>query len=505
MATITQREKRPPFWRNTTFIKWAAQALVLAGVVGLAVIAVRQVAASLRALQLDFSFDFVNDAAGFPISEGITKQPETVFEALKTAAINMLRVTISGIIAATVLGVLIGIARLSRNWIVNKAATGYVEAIRNVPLLVQMVFWLAFVQLTFPELTLESGPFPGTLHISNKGVSVASLFPADGFWQWMAFLVVGGMVARFVYRRRLRVMEETGAEAYAITYALAAFALLAAVGWFAHPLMGFLGWVFGAISSFFDAIPVVLIQVVIAAAGLGAGAWWIKRFLDSLRTPAGLAKLTDDDIFRIGFAAVVGVLVALAAFALPGISRTLGDWGVRFFAFADGKFDWLGTGSPLRVSRPQVVQPGLFASIGDTGLTMTPAFFAVWVALTLYTASFIAEVVRGGILAVPRGQSEAGLAMGLRRSQLLRLVILPQAFRIILPPLGNQYLNLAKNSSLGIAVAFPEFVAVGRTVFNQTGRSVEVIIIWMGFYLTVSLVLSAIVNYYNRKLKLVER
>ncbi len=106
---------------------------------------------------------------------------------------------------------------------------------------------------------------------------------------------------------------------------------------------------------------------------------------------------------------------------------------------------------------------------------------------------------------MPKGQSEAGLAVGLKRSQLLRLVVLPQAFRIILPPLGNQYLNLAKNTSLGIAVAFPEFVSVGRTVFNQTGRSVEVIIIWMGFYLIVSLTISAVVNYYNRRLRLVER
>jgi general L-amino acid transport system permease protein len=138
-------------------------------------------------------------------------------------------------------------------------------------------------------------------------------------------------------------------------------------------------------------------------------------------------------------------------------------------------------------------------------MTMTPAFFGLWVGVTLFTAANIGEIVRGGVLAVPKGQTEAGLAMGLRRSQLLRLVVLPQALRIILPPIGNQYLNLAKNTSLGIAVAFPEVVAVMTTLANQSGQYLPVLLIWMGFYLTVSLTLSSIVNYYNRKLKLVER
>ena len=122
-----------------------------------------------------------------------------------------------------------------------------------------------------------------------------------------------------------------------------------------------------------------------------------------------------------------------------------------------------------------------------------------------YTAAFIAEIVRGGILAVSRGQTEAAQAVGLKRSQYLRLIILPQAFRIILPPLGNQYLNLAKNTSLGIAVAFADIVAVGVTVINQTGQSLPVVMVWMAFFLLLSLTISAIVNYYNRKMMLVER
>jgi general L-amino acid transport system permease protein len=125
--------------------------------------------------------------------------------------------------------------------------------------------------------------------------------------------------------------------------------------------------------------------------------------------------------------------------------------------------------------------------------------------VTVYTAAFIAEIVRGGILAVSKGQTEASMAVGMRRSQYLRLIILPQAFRIILPPLGNQYLNLAKNTSLGLAVAFADIVSVGTTIINQTGQSLPVVLVWMAFFLTMSLVISAIVNYYNRKMMLVER
>jgi general L-amino acid transport system permease protein len=151
------------------------------------------------------------------------------------------------------------------------------------------------------------------------------------------------------------------------------------------------------------------------------------------------------------------------------------------------------------------VQPGNFPNYGPSGLTMTTAFFAVFVGVTLYTAAFIAEVVRGGILAISKGQTEAGLALGLRRSQLLRFIVLPQAFRIILPPMGNQYLNLAKNTSLGIAVAYPEVVAVGQTLYNQTGATIPVVALWMLFYVSVSLLISGVVNWYNRRIQLVER
>jgi general L-amino acid transport system permease protein len=175
-------------------------------------------------------------------------------------------------------------------------------------------------------------------------------------------------------------------------------------------------------------------------------------------------------------------------------------------------FDWLGDsfandgGVPLVFQKPVVEIRGAgFAQYGITGMVMSIPFFSVWMGVTLYTAAFIAEIVRGGILAVSKGQTEAAQAVGLTRSQYLRLIILPQAFRVILPPVGNQYLNLFKNTSLGIGVAFADIVAVGFTLLNQTGQSLPIVLVWMAFFVTGSLSISAAVNYYNRKMSLVER
>jgi general L-amino acid transport system permease protein len=240
---------------------------------------------------------------------------------------------------------------------------------------------------------------------------------------------------------------------------------------------------------------------------VAAAIYRIRGLIESHRTPAGLGRFTDDDIFRIVFAGVGAAAMVALVVLWPGLSSWIGNGLTDMFAVLETKFEWLGTGRPLDAMRPTLVliNDGAITNYGPTGLSMTATFFPLFVGVTLYTAAFIAEIVRGGILAVDRGQTEAAEAVGLNRAQTLRRVVLPQAFRIILPPLGNQYLNLAKNTSLGIAVAFGELVTVGQTIYNQTGRTIQVIILWMIFYLTVSLILSAIVNYFNVRLKLVER
>jgi general L-amino acid transport system permease protein len=495
---------RPPLWRNVTVLKWTAQLVALAGVVGLGWFLAAQGAGNLDARGINVSWDFLSDPPGIAIREGIDTRPATGARALFVGIVNMLRITLAGIFAATILGTIVGIARLSKNWIVNKIATVYIETIRNIPLLVQIIFWGAVVT-TLPELTLETGPIQDWLYLSNKGVSFPWLFPAAGFYQWMVFIIVGIVLSVFVHRRLLDRKLKTGDETRPNLMAFFTVLAFAVVGWFINPIVGFLGPIFGGIASGIDSLPTIVLQLALAAVAVFAAGWWIKGFLDNLRTPAGLGKLTDDDYFRIISVGLAGLIGAIFFVVVPGVSDWLINAGRDFFNFLDSKFEFMGTGSPLRGARPNIEQAGNFPNYGTEGMTMTNLFFPVFVGVTIYTGAFIAEIVRAGILAVSTGQSEAGLAVGLRRGQLLRLVVLPQAFRIMLPPMGNQYLNLAKNTSLGIAVGYPELVAVGQTVYNQTGQTVPVVLLWMVFYLSVSLFISLIINYYNRKLQLVER
>lgn len=514
MEEPRQHQQRVPLWRNITFLKWAAQIVFLAGVLALFWILGREAASNLKDNGISVSFDFLADPPGIALGEGIDVRPATGARALYVGIVNMLRVTVAGIFAATILGIIVGVSRLSKNWIVNKVASAYIETVRNIPLLVQIIAWGVIITTIPGNLALDSGPFgcavaesgcEGWLIVSNKGVSFAWVFPSDGFWQWFAVLLIGVAVSIWVYRRRFRLKEERGDETYALTWGTLTVVAFAIVGWFIHPLMGFLGVLWGALSDMFGALPNWSMQSVLALLAVAASGLWIKRFLDQRRTPAGLAKLTDDDIFRLGSAAVAGLIGVFIFFSYTGIS----DWILNslrdFFSVAESKFEFGRSGAPLAFSRPSVVQPGNFPNFGTTGLTMSKLFFPVFVGVTIYTAAFIAEVVRGGILAISKGQTEAGLALGLHRTQLLRFIILPQAFRIILPPMGNQYLNLAKNTSLGIAVAYPEVVAVGQTLYNQTGATIPVVLLWMLFYVSVSLTISAVVNWYNRRMRIVER
>ncbi len=505
MAVTVRTQDRPPIWRDATVLKWTAQIALLVALGVVFITLYSQATTNIEDRGITFGFDFLDEDPLIPIREGISTEPDSGSRALYTGIVNTLRVAVSGILAATLLGTIIGVARLSSNWISQKTATLYIETIRNIPLLVQMFFWLALTGVFSPI-----GDFSVGKHwviASTRGVSIPWLFPRDGFYQWLALLVVGAVAAYFVQRRYARLKEDQGGETYAYAKAAATFAAFALIGWFAHPVMFWVGAIWDAISSVFGAIPTGALQVVLAVGAVGLAYWWIKRLLDSLRTPAGLAKLTDDHWFRMIFAGVIGVaFAALFIFASP-IAETMLKLGEAFFNFLGDKFDSGRTADPLAFTRPaiEVRGTGGFTQLASNSLVITPGFFAVWVGVTLYTSAFIAEIVRGGILAVSKGQAEAGGALGLSRPQLLRFIMLPQAFRIILPPMGNQYLNLFKNTSLGIAVAYPDIVHVGQTLYNQTGQTFPIVLIWMSFFLTGSLILSSITNYFNRRLQLVER
>ncbi len=505
MATTTTTHTRPPFWRDAVVMKWLAQVAVLALVLATLFFFANQAGDNLALRDIDTSFDFIDISPGFDISEGIDTKPDTGGRALWVGMVNTFRVAGAGLVMATLLGVLVGVARLSHNWLVQKVASVYVETFRNIPLLVQILFWFAVVTGGLSPLTEETGPIPGWLIISQKGASIPRVFAADGFYQWLVFLVIGAAVGRYVHYRLATKRDTEGGDTRPNLMAFGVLLAFAVVGWFAHPVFSWLGSVFNGIASGIDSIPVPLIQALLAAFIITATVLWIRRFLASFVTPAGRAKMTDDDIFRVVFAGVIGLIGTLVIVRWTGLSSWIHNSGRDFFEFLAAKFSSDRTGQPIDAMKPQVVVPGRFPQLGPSGLTATQWFLPVFIGVVIYTAAFIAEIVRGGILAVAKGQTEAASALGLKRSQLLRLVVLPQAFRIILPPLGNQYLNLVKNTSLAIAVGYADLVNVGTTLQNQSGKAIQVIAIWMLFYLACSLTISVIVNYFNNRMRIVER
>jgi general L-amino acid transport system permease protein len=319
------------------------------------------------------------------------QETDTYGRVFLVGLLNTLLVAGFGVFFATIIGVLIGIARLSPNWVLARLAGGYVELIRNLPLLFQILFWYLAVLGTLPGPRQSISLF-GEVFINNRGV----ILPAP--------------VAR----------------ENAVVVAIA------------------------------------FVAAILAAIALRI---WAKRRHE--RT--GRAFPT----FAAGTALIVGL--PLVAF--------------------------IAAGSPIGIDHPRLQG---FNFVG--GMRLIPEFLALLIALATYTAAFIAEIVRAGILAVPRGQSEAALALGLRRGQMLRLVVLPQALRVIIPPLTNQYLNLTKNSSLAVAIGYPDLVAVfAGTTLNQTNQAVEIIALTMAVYLAISLLTSIGMNWYNARIQLSER
>jgi general L-amino acid transport system permease protein len=349
--------------------------------------------ANLGARNIASGLGFFHNTAGFGVNLSLISYDETdsYGRAFLVGLLNTLLVSGTGIVLATLLGFTIGIGRLSSNWLVARIAGGYVELIRNLPLLFQILFWYLAVLGTLPGPRQSLAIF-GTIFINNRGFVVPAFQPTDGFVYVGAALGLGVLasIVLGLWARRLR--ERTGR----------------------------------------------MISILWKAAAL-----------------------------------IVGL--PLAAFFAAGL--------------------------PIEVELPHIQG---FNFVG--GMRIIPEFLALLVALTIYTASFIAEIVRAGILAVPRGQTEAGLALGLRRGQLLRLILIPQALRIIVPPLTNQYLNLTKNSSLAVAIGYPDLFAVfAGTTLNQTGQAIEIIAITMAVYLSLSLATSVLMNWYNSRVRLIDR
>ncbi len=394
MATLPVTEHtRPPFWRDERVLTVIAQIIFLVVVVLVFTYLYNNVQEGLRARGLTGGYGFLQQRAGFDIGESLIPytSDDSYGRAFVVGILNTLKVSLVGILFATLLGLLSGIARLSPNWLLRTLVSAYIEIIRNTPLLVQLFFWYMAVMLKFPRVR-QAVQLPGPVYLSNRGIAIPWLQPQAGFPVWVGFVVAGVVVGLVVAKWRARYEERTGQSGYPIVAALGTWVVFVLVGWLIAP------------------------------------------------------------------------------------------------------------GTPASVTRPELVGLNF-----QGGTRMTPEFAALFTGLVVYTGAFIAEIVRGGILAVSKGQREAAKALGLNDVQMMRYIILPQALRIIIPPLTSQYLNLTKNSSLAVFIGYPDLFFVAGTVLNQTGKSLEVISLVMASYLTFSLFTSLFMNWYNQKVKLVER
>lgn len=392
-------------WRNIRVQRFFFQALFAVIVVAVGYVLIDNLQTSLGQTNLDmfpfvrvdgdFPFvhlakDFLGQRAGFSVDERAFgfrySANDSYLRAFQTGLLNTIQVALVGIVLATFLGMFAGVARLSRNWLVSRVAMVYVETFRNVPLLVQLIFWYLAVFLKAPRIG-DSVDIFGVAFLSNRAVALPAVKAADGFGAWLLVLLLAVVAGAVIKQYRTRREEATGAPSYPWAWAFGAFFLVALVG-------------------------------------------------------------------------------------------------------------FLATGMPLTIDTPEI---GATAYSGGT--QMSPEFVALLTGLVVYTGAFIAEIVRGSILAIPKGQTEAAAALGLNAFQRLRYVILPQAMRIILPPLTNQYLNLTKNSSLAVAVAFKDVFDVTRVTINQTGQAVPMITLVMLTYLSLSLTISLVMNTINSRLK----
>jgi general L-amino acid transport system permease protein len=506
-------DERVPLWRNTTFLKWLVQIVVLVAVFALFVMLGSRAAANWEAADIKFGWQWLTESFGVLLSEGIDVAPTSGARALLVGAVNTLRLAVAGIVAATIIGLLIGVARLSDNWIVAKIAAVYVETVRNVPLLVQIFFWQALV-IGLPSLT-EADIGSHWFLASNRGFALAWVRWNGGFWPWLVFVIAGFVVGRRVARRRRHWREQTGRPGHEGVAWIGTVLLFALAGWFLWPILRPVAPVLDRIGLIINGLPSIIVPLTLAGAALLLAVWWIRGFFASRRTPGGSPKLSGDDRFRVALVGVAPVMVVIVAFGvgsyefgtLPGDELSVAEHAVTGLS---NVVDWMATNfdpaeaQPLVTEKASVVQRGNFIQFQATGAVLTIPFFTVLVAISTYAGAFIAEIVRGAILAVSKGQTDAAKALGMRRRHYLRFIVLPQAARIILPPLGNQYLNIVKYAALGVATAYPDIVKVGITAINQTGQILPIIIIWVAFFLGVSFAISAIVNYYNRKMKLVD-
>ena len=384
--------EKVPFWLDPKKRSIIYQVGVLCMVGLLAYYLISNTLANLQRQSIATGFGFLTKPSSFEIGESLIpySSASSYGRALLVGALNTVKVAFIGIVVTLILGTIVGVARLSTNWLVSKLASIYIEVMQDIPVLLQLFFWYAIFYETLPSPRQALNPITG-LFLCNRGVifAVPASNPAH---KYMLLALIVGIIATYLFRRWAKKRQET------------------------------------------------------------------------------TGKILP--VFRISLAVVIG---------LPLIV-------------------WLAFGAPTKMDVPELAG---FNFKG--GMTLSPEFIALLLGLVLYTAAFVAEVVRAGIQSVSKGQREAAMSIALKPNQVLNLVILPQALRVIIPPLTSQMLNLTKNSSLAVAIGFPDFVSVANTTINQTGQAIEGVALIMAVYLIFSLSTSVFMNWYNKRVKLVER
>lgn len=379
------------WYNNPTVRSIAAQVVLIVVVVGTIAWFANNTITNLHDRGIASGFDFLGRRAGFDMNTLLdTNSSSTYGFMLLAGLVDTIVVAIFSIAIATILGLVVGVSRLSSNWLIRTIATVYVEFFRNIPPLIVILFWYLGVLAALPNIrdAIQLGP---DFSLSNRGIFMP------------------------------------------------------------RPIFG---------PNFHIVVIAFVLSLIIA--------WAVRRWAHARRMATGQG-------FPAGWAAV-GIVVVLTG-------------GV-----------FLATGDPLTFEVPVKTRFNI-----NGGWTITPEFASLMLALGVYTASFIAEIVRSGIMAVSHGQTEAARALGLRSGAVLRLVVLPQALRVIIPPLASEYLNITKNTSLAVAIGYADLVAVGNNVLNPTGQSIEVVAIWMAFYLGLSIVISLAMNWFNARIALTER